>query len=991
MQKIILSILICVISFTQVKSQIINDKFINGKTYLNVGEYARAYEVFISLYKDPNIDNNNKASSYFYSAECLIGLKEFDGALAILEDFHTKFSTSTLRETALYRLGTIYYQQHSYLKSRDRLKKLISDYPNSEFLGSSLYWIGKAYFAENKFSEAEEFLNDAISVGKKNNFIDYAIYTLANLYEENNDYSNAVTYYDELLAYHKDSKLAPNAQYRIGVCYFKLKEYDSVILELTDPLINKLPENLLMEAQYILANSFFRLKDYKNASETYNEILNKNPESEQSDKLKYGLGWVYFQMQNYDEAYKIFNRLSQIGSDTIVVNSLFWSGECRRYQGQEDAALVIYDRFMSKYPKSKIAPMVIYHIGIIYYNKSDYAKAEEYLLKSANSKDNTTTAKAFTLLGEIKLSNKNYKEAIEFYTNAMQTTKIPDNLRNRAILGYGMANYYLNNFDDAIRDLTDLSIRVPKFERDKVNFYLAESHFASGNFSEALKYYNNIEGSDVDIERETFYGRAYSYFNLKDFANSAYYFGEFINKYPKSPDVVDAKFRLADSYYGTKNFEKASELYTEAFKKNKNAKITDFAYYQYGQSLFKSKKWREAIEKFKTLQDKFPRSKFNDDSQYLIGWIYFQKGYFNDAIFNYQEILTKYPGSSITPIAYYSLGDCYYNLGSYDTSITYYNKILSDYSKTQYVFDAINGLQYCYMALEEPEKAIAAIEQYIQINPSSEFGDKILFKKGDIYFNIGKYDAARVSFKEFIATYPSSPLVPSAYYWIGKCSANLKQEDNALYHYNLIVTNYLSSEVGISSVLEMGKLYSKKNEYEKAIELYNTAIKKLPDSDKIPELLFVKAQANVELLEMQAAYETFNQIITYHDGSIFAAKSKIEVGILEMNRGAYENAESLFKELGQIRTDDIGAQAQYYYGLTLFNQNKINDAISALVRVRSVFASYDEWYGKSLLKLGDCYVKIKDNRKARDMYNSVAKKHKNDELGKEANKKLNRL
>jgi len=233
--------------------------------------------------------------------------------------------------------------------------------------------------------------------------------------------------------------------------------------------------------------------------------------------------------------------------------------------------------------------------------------------------------------------------------------------------------------------------------------------------------------------------------------------------------------------------------------------------------------------------------------------------------------------------------------------------------------------------------------------------------------------------------------VPNAYFWIAKSSANLKQIDNALYHYNLIITNYLSSDVGVSAVLEMGKIYSKRSEFEKAIDLYNTAIKKIPDSDKVPELLFAKATAHVELLEIQAAYETYNKIITYHDGSIFAAKSKIEVGILEMNRGAFDTAENLFKELGSSRTDDIGAQAQYYYGLALFNQNKINDAISAFVRVRSVFASYDEWYAKALIKLGDCYVKKKDKVQAREMYNAVAKKHKDDELGKEAINKLKRL
>ena len=72
-------------------------------------------------------------------------------------------------------------------------------------------------------------------------------------------------------------------------------------------------------------------------------------------------------------------------------------------------------------------------------------------------------------------------------------------------------------------------------------------------------------------------------------------------------------------------------------------------------------------------------------------------------------------------------------------------------------------------------------------------------------------------------------------------------------------------------------------------------------------------------------------------------------------------------------------------------QDKIVDAISAFVRVRSVFSGYDEWYTKSLLKLGDCYTKLNDKAKAKEMYQAVVKRHPQDELGKEARDKIKKL
>ncbi|MCH7517183.1 MAG: tetratricopeptide repeat protein, partial [Bacteroidetes bacterium] len=102
-------------------------------------------------------------------------------------------------------------------------------------------------------------------------------------------------------------------------------------------------------------------------------------------------------------------------------------------------------------------------------------------------------------------------------------------------------------------------------------------------------------------------------------------------------------------------------------------------------------------------------------------------------------------------------------------------------------------------------------------------------------------------------------------------------------------------------------------------------------------------------------------------------------------------SDKYFLEIAEKRNDNFGAKAQYYYGLSLYEQENINEAISALVRVRTVFSDYDEWLSKSYLLLGDCYVKLNDKRKAEEMYRTVISKHRSDELANEARAKLKDL
>ncbi|GJQ61904.1 MAG: hypothetical protein SCALA702_09570 [Melioribacteraceae bacterium] len=953
--------------------------------------YMAAYEKFSRIENEMDIDESFVATARFYAGESLYKLEELDGAAGKLEEFIDRFPNSNFHDFALYRLGQIYFEKKLYLNSRTKLYSLIAEHPESEYIWSAKYWIGESFLREEKYYEAEEHLLEAVSGRRNNRVIDYTIYSLGILYENIGDYTSAVTYYDELLAYYRESPLIPEAQFRIGISYFKLKEYDNAVLELSDPLIISLPQKKQAEAQFILANSFFRLKDYENASKIYSEILTNYPQNEENNDIWFGLAWVNFQLGEYDKAYEIFDKLSNSKDPEIAAKAFFRAGEAKRYSGDTEFALGIYEEFLQKYPDSELVPTVRFKIGVIYYNKGEISVAERYLITSLKDGDGAGKSSAFSLLGEISLNNEDFRSAENYFKNALENKEIPDAERFRAKLGLGVTLYSIGDYDGTIKNLNEIRIKNNRFEKEKINFYLAEAYFEKKDYSNSVKHFSRVNVDDAQLGSLALYGRAYSLFNLKSYADAVYYFTEFISRNPKDQRVLDARLRLADSYYGTKNFNRAAEIYNTAFRDNGNLFEDDYSYFQYGQTLFKSGNNNSAINILKSLQNRFPRSRYIDDSQYLIGWIHFQSGEYQNAITEYKKIIADFPGTPLLPVTFYSIGDGYYNISEYDSANVYYEKILEQFPATEYVFDAINGLQYSCIASDNVEKAIAVIDRFISDFPANELGDKILFKKGETYFNVGQYDKAITGYRELIATYPESELVPDAYYRIAKSAQNMGKEENAIYNYKLVIDNYIYTESGISAITELGAIFSEREEYDYVIELYNRIVNEVPDSKRLPEIIFLRGVAEKNNNMLPEAYESFNYINTYYAENLFSDKAKIELGIMELERKSFENAEMLFGEVGTGRTDDLGAKAQYYYGLTLYEQGKITDAITALVRVRSVFPIYDEWYSKSLIKLGDCYVKLKDKKQARDMYRAVAIKHNNDELGKEAKQKLNRL
>jgi tetratricopeptide (TPR) repeat protein len=983
---VFISIFIFGLSYAQEKPRLLS----SALEFFSARHFTEALENLEKLERESSKEDKYYPEIIYYKAKCYTELGKFYGAVYNYEKLVNDYKASSLRQYALYDLGKLYFEHGDYASALINFKKLITEYPYEQFYGSALFWAGESAAKMDFFEDAETYFNDAISMSFTNKFYVESIYALAELYDKNGNYSEAISYYDELLSYHSDSKLAPHAQLKIGEAYFKLGEYDNAILELSEPRIKKLDKEKQLEANYYIANSYFRLKEYDKALKIYRELLKTFPDEKEANRIRFNQAWINFQSGMYDEAYRIFNFLAKLAEGEVAEQSLYWAGEAKRYNGETELAKLIFKRFMQLYPESKLYGMANFNLGLLIYEEGDKAQAEEYLLQAINKIDGKPLAKAYVLLGEIYLEKKNLDKAEIMFKSAMKTKGADEKTVKGGKLGLGATYYYSGEYSLARKTLSDLYLSDKNFEADKVHFFLAETHFELGDYYSALEHYKKIKAKEGKFAELGLFGKAYSYFNLRNYPDAAYFFEEFLGKFPNSKYALEAKLRLADSYYGTKNFGRAVEIYEYAYLKNR-AGMNDFAYFQYGKTLVNLKRNSDAVTILTRLQKRFPNSAYADDAQYLIGWIYFKSGNYRKAVEQYKLVLKKYPQTDLRPVIYSSLGDAYYNVRNYTQAVFYYKRLLDNYPKTEYVLDAVNGIQYAYIAAGNPDKAAKIIDEYVIRNPYSKYGEKIFIKKGEIYYGAGRYDKAILAYKEFIATYPSSLLVPEAYYWIGKSALNLNRTEEARYYFEYVVNEYANSASAISAALELGKIYSNRNEYAKAVEIYDKVYSSTEATEKKAELLYRKGLALIELGKIEDVYKTFNELTTEYPETIFAVKGRLELAAFELARGNYKAAEDIFSFVGKERSDDTGAQAQYMYGETLYLQKKYSEAISAFVRVVNVFDKYPEWKVKAKLRIGDCYAKLGNYGKAKKIWREVYSKHRGDTYGREARKKLRGL
>ncbi|MDP2301331.1 MAG: tetratricopeptide repeat protein [Ignavibacteria bacterium] len=951
-------------------------------------DYVSAHNYFKPFLEKYELRDELYSSAIFHSSEALLFLGEYNAASSGFEFLINNHSFSNFRQKSLYRLGLIYFERKEYELCRSRLQKLIDEYPNNEFYGSALYWIGESFTHEEKLDDAVDFFLEAVSNRTNNKFIDYTIYSLANVYEKLGDYTSAVTYYDELLSYFKDSPLASAAQIRIGLCYFKLKEYDSSILELRSPLITNLDNDKQAETLYLLANSYYRVGEYDNAAKTYLEIVSKFPNIPIVRDARYALAWSYFQQKKYADANKIFNTLTD-KDDSLAVKAFYWKSESLRYLGNENEALRSYEDFIKRYPNNILTYAVQYQIGVLYYNSKKYELALNLLENACNSPDEVIQSKAYTLRGEIQLQQKKYQQAVELFKMIETLPNTELELELRGLLGLGISYYFLNRFDDAIFLLTNLDQKHSQFESDKVNFYLAESYFAKGKFQEALASYQRINSLDNPIfESQVLFGKAYTFYNMRDYTNASFQFTDFLRKFPNDSKISDVRGKLADSYFADKNFTAAVKAYEDILKTKGNLSNRDQISFQYALALFRSGKSDAAIDELLRLRTNYAKSPFAENAHYLVGWIYFKKGNFYEAINNYRILVESTSNQKLIPLALYAIGDSYFNIGNYDSAIVNYQRILDYYPKSSNIFDALNGIQYSYVARGETEKAISLIDSYVMKNPQSVFSDQLFLKKGETFYSLRNYEKAKNSYKEFIAYFPKSKYIADAYYWVGKSARNLGAFEEAIFNFKTVFNTYTSNEIVPAAVIEMGNIYNSQKRYAETISLYDQALTRLKGTNRVPELMFMKAETYSLKGDFSSAYDLYDEIAIYYGTNVFGEKSKLELGLIELKNKRYDKAVKNFQVIIGKKTDDIGAKAQYYLGVALQEQNKTRDAITAYVRVLNLFSAYDEWVARSYIRLGECYQKLGDKNKAREMFRTVINKRGNDEFAREARTKL---
>jgi TolA-binding protein len=354
--------------------------------------------------------------------------EQFREALPYLKNIISATGNDALKPRAYLKAGIAYYNLNNNDQALAQYNTLVKQYPNSQEAQDALENAKIIYVEEGKSSDYVNFAK-TMGVDVTPNQEDELAYQEAEVQFNNGNFADAAPKFEQYLTRFPDGKHSLEANYYKSEIYFNQKNWAKAVTgyeAVSDKAPNQFAQKSLTQSAQI---NFFNLKDYAAAEKYFAKL--KDFASSQEGKLEAmrGLLRCQYQLQQWndavDNAKDLLNQKG-LGTDDKVMANL---AIAKSFQTNNQCETALqYFRTAASLSKAAYGAEARYEIASCLYQQNslkDAEKAAFEVINKAGSYELWVT-KAYLLLGDIYLKEKDYFNAKATYQSIIDNAKAED-------------------------------------------------------------------------------------------------------------------------------------------------------------------------------------------------------------------------------------------------------------------------------------------------------------------------------------------------------------------------------------------------------------------------------------------------------------------------------------------------------------------------------------------------------------------------------------
>jgi tetratricopeptide (TPR) repeat protein len=855
-------------------SQKLESRFRLAYAYFNQKNFEKAGPVFNEI---KNGDHKYTSAANYYGGYVEFRNGDYDAALT---DLKKAEQNSDYKNIVPLMIVNVYYKQNASEELIAYAEDVLKNRPDVKNADDIFLLTADAYFRKKEYKRAAELFHKYAEKIKPGEEIQYRMALSEYMI---NDFVAAVKDFKPI-AMNKDS-LGQSAAYYLGLSYIKSNNKDFALAAFDQARHLNFSRETKEEALFNFAKVNYDLERYKFAIPPFREFVKEFPKSAHSAEVSELLSESYLRSPNYSEAVIYIETLK---SRTPRINSIFQ--HVAFYKGAELFNDQLYKDAIVMFDKSMNFP-----VDRDIYLASVYWKAEALS------------------------TEKEYFEAIPVYHTVLAKAPHDHELALKAKYGIGYCYFNLKQYKEALEHFKNYVHEAPgkvsKINYDDAVLRLADCYYATKDYEQAVKFYDQIvisKSPDLDY---AYYQKGVVLGIMEKVEPAKASLDMVISQFPNSIYYDDALFQKAQLDLQSSAYVAAAEEFSIIIRNRPNSGYVPYAIQKRALANTNLKKYNEAMGDYDiifsqylnhpvineaiigvkdplTAMDKLdqlpkyvdafrnahPESTSLEDIDFETAQslVYSQK--YPAAIEALNKFIKAYPNSAKIKEAKASLADSYYRNNDYDNAFSLYKSIAAEKN---------SGYTKAVQRLAEISLKQNSFEQsknyYLILLTNGNKKERTNAWMGliETYFNLKTYDSVSFYANQILEHGNPAPDASSkATLYLGKAAYAKGQNDEAV-DYFLRTLNAAKDRNGVEAQYSIAEIQYKEKKYKQSLETLYALNKSYTYDDWLGRSFLLIADNFIAMEEFFQAKATLNSIIEKSPHKESVEKAKLKLAELE--------------------------------------------------------------------------------------------------------------
>lgn len=776
-------------------------------------------------------------------------------------------------------------------------QKLISDFPESVFIPEAYCAKGEAHFKLNEFSLASENLVKALELSEKNSSLyAKAQFFLAKTFKAQKKFSESqILFFDYCKNQGKQAEFFPVAVLESGRIFYETKDFSNAVKNFEYVISNG-----RCFSSFDYEDTLLKLSDSYNKTEKFSKNINLFEKTDTSSFqsrthflfMEFAAD-SYLSLGQYKKAYDLYCEILRSAEQSIASNALkkaYNVSSKYRVQVASDPGKILQE-VQEKIGSDSLLTEFWTRMALDALSEKDFAKAEEYFLEAEKKADLQMKEFIFLSRAETEFlkspSKIGAENAEKILCSAEETLSLSE--KSRYFNEYTKYHIKYETFSEKYKNA--VSRKLPVDIDDETKFYLALSFYNLGDFAESLKFLEGKESAllALNYAKTQKLKESAAVFKIldesenlseKDRLNYAKVL-LFSARYKEAQiqaakcNLIEGKYILALAQFNTRNWNFCEENFLAFLKSPSIDKVSkSYAEFYLGYSKYRLGKFKESCEILSRFVSSYPEHEliWNALMTYSNAAVQILK--FDDASKYAEKAVKCAKNSSDREKAVFLCQEIYSDSGNYEKA----REILLAYSSVKNDFGAKCLLQIAKIYEKQKENAEAqkVYSSVIENFSGKVYAEEALYRQGELFYSEENFSLALSKFSAYNRKFPDGSFIESSIFYTADCLSKTGNPSRAILQYQSLLKSFPESKyvyISAKNLMELLRKNGKIAESEFYADFLLEKFGEQAENDGVlsfkSELAFLKNGYSEQMLDLQKKYEESGKTSSVQ-GRIFA-------------------------------------------------------------------------------------------------------------------------